>query len=423
MSPGGILARAWAFVRRREPLVIISVHVMMVFLAWQFVIPVLPRYALDFGVTIVEVGLLLSALTLARIFTNFPAGAGAERVGRRAVLIAGGAIAGVASLGSGIAAEFPQLVAFRFLTGVGGAMAVTAEMTIMADLTTRENRARLMSFSETLVAVGLFLGPGIGGLLADAAGLRVPFYVIGACILVVTAWAAVRLPETRGLNADRLPPESAGRPNMLRSVRSLLMERNYVMIATVGFSTFLTRFATLFMLLPLIAYSRLGMTPGEYGLVASGIALLHVPLLSVSGRLVDRFGRKVVIVPTVMLAGVAIILLGLAPTREWFFAAAAFYALVTGIGGPAPGAYLADVAPSHIRGMSMGLYRTIADVAGFVGPLLLGALAQASTQGTAVVANGLFVCVAGLAFALLASETHAPRRLVRGLAPARRGRG
>ena len=76
-----MLARAWRQAKTHEPLIIVSSCVTMVFLNWHMVGPVLPQFALDFGVSIAEVSLLISAFTLARILLNFPAGAlsGANR--------------------------------------------------------------------------------------------------------------------------------------------------------------------------------------------------------------------------------------------------------------------------------------------------------------------------------------------------------
>ncbi len=398
------MQRAMQWIRAYEVLIITSLHITTVFLTWHMVGPVLPRFALEFGVTVAEVGLLISAFTLARVFLNFPAGSLSERVGRRAVLLAGGMLVGLASIGSGLVQGFPELVVLRFLTGAGGALAVTVSSTIMADISTRGNRARMMSFNEGIVSVGLFLGPGAGGLLADAVGLRVPFYVAGALALSATLWAALRLPETRGWNADPRPASAASRGGLWRGVVQILGDRNYAMIALVAFATFFTRFGTLFLLLPVLAYA-MGMSPGQYGLMASCIALVQVPLLAVAGSLADRIGRKAVIVPSQLLTGAAIIGYGLAPSVPWFLVAAAFFALGMGIGGTAPAAYLADIAPSHLRGVSIGLYRTIGDIAGFFGPLLLGLVADFLGPGPAVSLNGLLVCAMAGIFAVFAKET------------------
>lgn len=392
--------------RRHEPLLIIALHLTAIFLNWHIVLGVLPQYALEFGVPLAAAGLLISAFTAARICLNFPAGALIDRIGRRPMLLAGGVLTGLASIGSGLVPGFAELVAMRFLCGAGGAVAITAEITIMADLSTRENRARLMSVNEGIIATGVALGPAIGGIVADLAGLRVPFHVAGALTLALTGWAALRLPETRGWNTDT-PVGPTQQVPILQGLKTIFGDRNYVMIAAVAFATFFTRFGTLFLLLPLLAYSdRIGLTLGEFGLMASAVAGTHALLLPVAGVLADRLGRKALIVPSMVLTGLALVAYGVAPSREWFLLAAGFYALAAGISGPAPGAYLADVAPSHLRGISIGAYRTVGDIAGLIAPIVLGAIASGATDpGLPVILSGLLMAGMGMAFGLLAQET------------------
>ncbi|MEA2642339.1 MAG: transporter, family, multidrug resistance protein [Chloroflexota bacterium] len=406
-----MIGRVWTLARQHEALVIVAMYSLSIFLAWHIVVSVLPSYALAFGVTLAQVGLLISALTLGRVFFNFPAGTMSERVGRRPVLIVGGIITAIASFGSGSVQDFGQLVAVRFLTGVGGAMAITTSMAIVADLSTTTNRARMMSANDSLVNVGLFMAPGVGGILADAFGLRVPFFVAGLAMVITTIWVFLRLPETRGLRHDDTPATIAeARPGPLESIKALVQIRNYDMVALLGFGTFLTRFAGLFLLLPTIGRVRFGMTPGEYGLLASALALVQVPIWPFAGTLADRFGRKPVIVPSTIATGVMIVCIGLAPTRELFYLCVLLYAVTAGVSGPAPSAYLADVVPRPLRGMGMGAYRTFGDFAGFVGPLALGALATILGEGTAVIFNGVVVVVTAIIFALFAGETLRPRK-------------
>lgn len=405
--------------RRHEPLLIISLHLTTVFLNWHIVVGVLPRYALDFGVTLAAAGLLISAFTAARILLNFPAGVLTDRVGRKPLLLAGGVVCAAASLGSGLVPGFNELVVMRFLCGAGGAIAITAQQTIMADLSTRANRARLMSFSEGLISIGVALGPAVGGLVADAFGLRIPFLVAGMGTFLVTVWALLRLPETRGMNAEGAPART-GETGVIAGLLTILRDRNYVMIALVGFGTFFTRFGTLFLLLPLLAYSEaIGLSLRDFGLLASAVAGVQALLLPVAGILADRVGRKTLIVPSTILTGLALVAYGLAPSKEWFFVAAGFYALASGIQGPAPGAYLADVAPAHLRGISMGTYRTFGDLAGLIAPIALGLVATvAPSPGMAVVGNGILVAGLGLAFAVLATETIHRRTVLTGTAEA-----
>ena len=67
--------------------------------------------------------------------------------------------------------------------------------------------------------------------------------------------------------------------------------------------------------------------------------------------LVDRYGRKIIIVPATILSGVSLVLFLLAPTYAWFLAACAAWSVAMGISGAAPAAYAADTAPPrHERG-------------------------------------------------------------------------
>ena len=402
-----LLTKSWALFRRYETLLIIALHLTTVFLNWHIVVGVLPRYALEFGVSLAAAGLLISAFTAARILLNFPAGVLTDRIGRRPLLLGGGVLCALGSLGSGLVPGFNELIVMRFLCGAGGAIAITAQQTIMADLSTRQNRARLMSFNEGIIGIGVALGPAVGGLVAAAYGLRVPFLVAGLGTLLVTIWALLRLPETRGMNAEGAPAKS-GEVGVWAGLGTILRDRNYVMIALVGFGTFFTRFGTLFLLLPLLAYSdKIGLSLSEFGLMASAVAGAQALLLPAAGFIADRFGRKALIVPSTVLTGLALVAYGLAPSREWFLVAAGFYAISSGINGPAPGAYLADVAPAHLRGISMGTYRTFGDLAGLIAPIILGIVASTTPNpGLAVAGNGVLVVAMGLAFAALAAETH-----------------
>jgi MFS family permease len=115
--------------------------------------PVLPLYAREFGVGAAMIGVVVGAFGIARLIVNLPAGLVSERHGRRLLLVGGPIISFISSVLMGIAGSYPELVAYRFMYGVGSAMYMTGAMTFIADVTTRENRAsaifrplRLMRF-------------------------------------------------------------------------------------------------------------------------------------------------------------------------------------------------------------------------------------------------------------------------------------
>lgn len=70
--------------------------------------------------------------------------------------------------------------------------------------------------------------------------------------------------------------------------------------------------------------------------------------------------------------------------------------------GPAPAAYAADVTPAAIRGTALSVYRTCGDVGLLTGPVLLGALADQTSVGTALAVNGAVLAGAAAVFRLTA---------------------
>jgi MFS family permease len=106
------------------------------------------------------------------------------------------------------------------------------------------------------------------------------------------------------------------------------------------------------------------------GFVAS---LVGLALAYPSGALVDRYGRKAVIVPATMLSGASMVMFPYAPSYAWFLLACVAWSVASGVSGAAPAAYAADVAPPGMNAAAMSMYRMLGDLGYVVGPVALGA--------------------------------------------------
>jgi DHA1 family multidrug resistance protein-like MFS transporter len=387
--------------------------------------PVLPLYANSFGVSAAMVGLLISSFGLSRIPINVPVGGLAERIGRRPLLICGPLLIAVSAVLSGMATTFGQLIAFRLLQGVGSAFQMTAGMIVVADISNPQNRGRTMSTYQGALLLGTSVGPIIGGLLGEQFGYRAPFFVYGALALCAAAWAFFVVPETKALTAStrdvtpaRATPESAGgtaamgrRGAPARGAGlNLLRNPNFLLVCLVSLAIFFTRSGTQSTILPLLGSERLGIGPAKLGYAFTAIAVINFLTISVSGIVCDRYGRKTAIVPSCILCGLAVITYTFGHSYGHFMGSSLLLGLGTGVGGPAPAAYVSDLDLPGGRGLTMGVYRTVSDTGMVLGPLLLGAIADRFSYDAAIWANGvLFVCV-GLAFWAFAKETHGRAR-------------
>jgi MFS family permease len=192
-----------------------------------------------------------------------------------------------------------------------------------------------------------------------------------------------------------------------------MRSRDFVAVAAVTASIFFTRTATRQTLLPLIAAARLGMGVGALGFLFTAMAFLNMVLIAPSAILADRVGRKAAIVPGCFVMGLALFALAGVSGMTLFVAAALFLAFGTSIAGPAPAAYTVDIAPPHLRGVAMGMYRSAGDIGFVIGPPLLGAIADWTSFSWAIVVNGALMVAVGLFFLTAARETVGTRRVAR----------
>jgi MFS family permease len=393
----------------RRALVWVCLTIFVNQLGFGSILPVVPLYADTFGVSQTAIGLAIAVYGAARFLFNVPTARVADRLGRRWALAFGGVITVVGSLICGVADSYWLFLAGRFVAGGGASMVITGCQIITTDISVPANRGRLMAVYQGVFLFAVGIGPIPGGFLAEAYGLAAPFYGHAALAGVVTLLAWFGIPETKGFGGSA----SAGKPvpalPFSRQARLLTAQAGFLLIGFVSFTSFFARTGALFNLIPPLAEGRLELTPGEIGLGLGIISIVGLALAYPSGVLVDRFGRKTVIVPSTLFSGASMVLFAVMPSPVWFYGACLSWAVATGIAGAAPSAYAADMAPAGMNASAMGLYRMIADSGYVLGPLLLGLSADLLSPELSLVLTAGLVLSAGAVFGLFAPETYSAR--------------
>ena len=373
-------------------------------LGFGIIIPATPLYAQEFGVTETAVGLTIGVYGLARFVVNVPAGRFADHRGRRPLLALGGltTVAGNALCAG--APDYSTFLTARFVAGAGAAMVLTGGQAVLADISQPENRGRVMSIYQGVFLFAVGMGPLPGGVIAGRLGLAAPFVVNAGLAGLVAVLAWFRVPETHAFRPQSSEPGATPLPvrAQLRLFRTI---PGFGLIGMVSFAVFFARTGALFNVVPLDAASRLRLGPDRIGLGLGTISVVGLLLAYPSGALVDRFGRKAVIVPATLLTAASMLLFAVVPTWSWFLLACLLWAAATGVSGAAPAAYAADVAPAGRTAAALGTYRMMADAGYVAGPLALGALADLLSPAAALAAAAILVAAAGSAFAWRAPET------------------
>jgi multidrug resistance protein len=322
-----------SIVGNRHILWAMMTQVFLIMLGIGLVGPITPLYAKSFGVSATSVGGLITAFGLAPILANIPAGGLAETLGRRPLLVGGPLIVSLAALLTALATQFPQLIAFRFLQGLGSAAQTTAAMTVMADISTREARGRAMSRYQGALLLGTSVGPAIGGLIAAQYGYRAPFVVYAVLAATAAVWSFFALPETRGASRAASAAARGTQPALGQRevISTLLRDRNFVLVSLVTLSVFFTRTGSRSTVLPLFGNVRLGLSAGQLGYTFTLISLVNFATINLCGALCDRYGRKIVIVPSAVLSGLPLVLFSLSGNYLFFLLSGAVMGLAFGL--------------------------------------------------------------------------------------------
>jgi DHA1 family multidrug resistance protein-like MFS transporter len=368
-------------------------------------------FSLDIAFTvgvILSFGIALAASSIGRVMTNIPAGLLSERIGRKQVIVAGALIIAVFGSLSGTAANAPMFWMYRFLIGIGSAMAITVANVVATDLSTIENRGRVIGLMHGVHLIVGMSTPALGGFLAEFVDVRLPFYLSGVSIAVFAVWTAFRLPETR----PRFVHQTGGTvapPQPRQSAISLLRDRSFFLVCMVGFSTFFIRGGATTGLVPIFISDVLDAGPGLLGILFTASSIIHGLIIYPAGAAADKWGRKPIIVPAGYLVGIGIAALPFMTHTTQFIILFLVLHAVIGWGGQSPTAYLGDIAPPGMRGVSFGMYRTFGDGAGIFGPLVATALAQLVSYEVAFGVGALLWTLTIAAFSAFALESAGPR--------------
>jgi MFS family permease len=366
---------------------------------------VLALYASSFGVGQSAIGASIAVYGLARFLLAVPAGRLADASGRRTVLALGGLVSAVGNLACAYAPSYPLFIGGRFVAGAGAALTLIGGQVVLADITTPANRGRTMAIYQGVFLFAVGVGPLPGGLLAERVGLTAPFLVYAVAGVLAAAVAWLQVPETGASHGRGAAVAAAELPAFGAQVRLLTERIGFVLATSVSFVAAVARTGALFNVIPVLARDRLALSADRIGVGLALASLVGLVLIYPSGILVDRFGRKLLIVPGTIMSAAAMLVFLLAPSYAWFLAACVVWSLASGVSGAAPAAYAADVAPSGMNAAAMSTFRMLSDAGYVLGPLALGLITDLFGANVALAtAAGLLAAVAVL-FARYAPES------------------
>jgi EmrB/QacA subfamily drug resistance transporter len=280
----------------------------------------------------------------------------ADMRGRKLLYVYGFVVFVVASVLCGLAPNLAALCGFRALQALGAAMLQANSLAIIVLVVPARSLGRAIGFQGAAQAIGLALGPSVGGLLVAAGGWRLIFFVNVPIGIVGAVAALLLVPRSRAL-ATRVPFDYKGLGIFFPAIVVLLgaitfgadvgwtsplilgllgaavvlgvwfvrherrdadpmmdltlfKERRFSLGIASGIGSYLVMFGVL-LLIPFYAERGLGDDVARAGLELMALPLMFGLVAPLAGKLTDRLGPRPLTVSGMGLVSAGLVLLAL----------------------------------------------------------------------------------------------------------------
>ncbi len=401
---------------------------------------VLPSLSAIYHLSAGEKSLLATASTIGIVVGILPAGYLADRFGRKRVFLAGILVYSVLTFVTGLVSGAVAVFVLRLLAGLGMGAVFPIPYALGSEFVPARIRGRFTGLADSFLSWGYFLAPLLAIWLIPTTtsnGWRTMFFLGGVPVLYFFAvWKWVpespRWHEIKG-HADKaeailadierrveqatgpLPPlgpqlpviHSEGRVP-LRTLFSRTYSRRTAMLWTVFGGSFFIFYA-IQVYMPTVVH-KLGYTITSTFILTSIIVGVSIPGKFFEAWVVERWGRKPVIVSFTLIAAIASFLFGFLGGKVGGVAVILFFACVMSFFGisvdPAVKVYTAESYPTRVRATGTNATEGFGRIiSGIVGPAIIPFLLAASGVPAAYSLVGAVALVAVLAIVVLGGET------------------
>jgi DHA1 family multidrug resistance protein-like MFS transporter len=165
----------------------------LICLGMSLIFPVMPFIRNEYHFSAFDMGVMSSLFALVQFIASPIVGRMSDKMGRKPMLVWGLVVFSLAEFVFAATSKLWLFDLSRAVDGLSAAMFVPTSMALAADITTRQQRAKVIGWLSAAFSGGLMLGPGLGGLLANIS-YKMPFWVAGVLGIISALIAVFALP-------------------------------------------------------------------------------------------------------------------------------------------------------------------------------------------------------------------------------------
>jgi MFS transporter, NNP family, nitrate/nitrite transporter len=348
-------------------LVLATLALAVNFWAWNLLGPLAPAYRELLALSPFEVSVLVAIPTLVGAIARIPIGALTDRFGGRLMFTAVSALTIAPVLFLAFTDAYPALLVGGLLLGLGGASFAIGIPFVSAWVAPERRGLALgiYGIGNGGTAMSGFVSPS----LADALGLSAPFLAVALALALVAVSFTVFGRDAPG----RVPAGGSMIGNFVETLK-LPVARDLALMYAVTFGGFVA----FGVYLPTLLVEIYGLTIQDAARRAAGFIVMATVARPVGGALADRFGGPVVLLFGLVAIGLGAILTAFEPQIAAATVGYLTIAAAMGVGNGAVFALVGRKSPAGKVGSVTGLVGAAGGLGGFIPPILMALVLQAT---------------------------------------------
>jgi MFS transporter, FSR family, fosmidomycin resistance protein len=348
----------------------------------------LPLIGKELGLTYTQIGFILTVQHVIGAIANLPGGALVDAYGKKGYLLVLSLIwIGVPYAVMALTNTYGVLLVCMALVGIGNNIWHPAAIPTLA-YRYPARKGFVLSLHGMAGNLGEALAPLVIGALLTWFSWRtvvvlnvVPGIVMAATILILLgAFSVAKERDVNDINAKAAHPWSARK--YLTDFGSLLRNKALMMVSISAMFRTLTQVGLL-TFLPLYLAYEMGYNPFIVGVCMAVLQIAGFAASPVAGHLSDKWGRRKVVMSSMLLTGVTIAGMVLAGNSVWFVVFVALVGSFLYAMRSVLQAWAIECTPRHLAGTGVGLQFGITAIGGGIAPSLFGMIADAHGLQTA----------------------------------------
>lgn len=354
----------------KRNILILFFTLIIILLGFGMVIPIMPFYITHLGASGSAMGALMATYSIMQLIFAPVWGGLSDRFGRKPILMLGVLGNAAAQLLFGLSTELWMLFASRILAGLLSSATLPTAQAYISDSTSHKNRSSGMGMLGAAMGIGMVLGPGIAGWLAEFS-LSFPYFLASTLSALALGVIWIALPESLPVEKRTTGTSQTRGSQLSRMWIALKSPIGFLFVIGFLLSFGLTNFESIF---GLFALKRFGYGPSQVGIILTMVGLISaIAQGALTGPVTRRWGESRVIKAALLASAIGFPLMLAANSYLTVLLTIGFFVLSNSMLTPAVSSLISKRATTG-QGITLGLSNSFMSLGRSVGPLLAGFL-------------------------------------------------